>query len=193
DVGRFPVVDRDACHRRVDCVVVERERLCVSADRWGSVGRALRTHCCARLDGENPTIGRLVGARAGANVEHRPRIAKRGMNPLGNTRIGAPVACVGASVLLVVDPVTSQSALSLSAHLPWGTTGDQMSTLKPTSTSLAGIPPLTAQFSLGGSCSTLSTSFEGLPGLASLWTMAPYPRRFVSSERPGNIVTSTSV
>jgi hypothetical protein len=38
------------------------------------------------------------------------------VNPLRNPRIGAPVACVGAPVLLVVDTANRQDAASLSAH-----------------------------------------------------------------------------
>ena len=107
-VGRFPVVNSHARHRRVDCVVIERQRLCVSGDRWGSVGRSLGAHRWARLNRENPTIRRLIRARPSANVEHCARTAKRGVNPLRNPRIGAPVACVGAPVLLVVDTANRQ-------------------------------------------------------------------------------------
>ena len=49
---------------------------------------------------------------------------------------------------------------------------DQISTLKPTSTSLAGMPPLTPQFSIGGSWSTTSTSLAGTSSATSRRTIA---------------------
>ena len=74
--GRLPVVDRHARHRRVDGVVVQRQRLGTRRDRRRGAGGALGAHRRARLDGQHPAIARLVGAGPGADVQ-RPCARRR--------------------------------------------------------------------------------------------------------------------
>jgi len=101
------VVDRQARHRRVDRVVVERQRLSTSGDHRRGTGWALRPHDGARLDREHPSVGRLVRAAAGADIEDRARIAQRGGDPRGDPRVRTPLARVRAPVLLIVDACTA--------------------------------------------------------------------------------------
>src|ERR1700735_4995899 len=113
------MMDRHACHRRVDGVVVEGERLCPGLDHWRRACGALGAHRCAWLHGEQPSVARLVGPCARADVEHRARIAERGMDPRGDSRVWAAMLGLCASMALVVDPsrhapiLTSLVALGL--------------------------------------------------------------------------------
>jgi hypothetical protein len=102
--GRLPVVDRDACHRGVEGVVVERERLRARVDRRRGAGRTLCAHRRARLDREQPAVGGLVGAGARADVQHRLRVAESGVDARGDPRVSAALPRVGATVSLIVHP-----------------------------------------------------------------------------------------
>jgi len=113
---RLPMVNRHTRHRRVHRVIVERERLRTPANRRGRTGGALRAHGRARLHSENPTVRWLIGARPGTDVQHRACVAERGVYPPRDPRIRTPVTRVGASVLLVVDPLNAHEAASLSVH-----------------------------------------------------------------------------
>ena len=98
------MVDRYARHRRIDRAIVERERLCAGGDRGRGAGGALGAHRRAGLHCQHPAIGWLIGAGAGAHVEHRARFAERRVDARGDARIGTAVQGVGASVALVVGP-----------------------------------------------------------------------------------------
>ena len=103
-LGGLPVMDRHAGHPRVDRAVIEGKRLRASGDRRRRTGGALGPHGCARLDSKHPATTWLVGPRAGANIEHRARIAERGVNARGDPRVRAPVSRIGAPVPLIVNP-----------------------------------------------------------------------------------------
>ena len=70
-------MDGHTGHRGVHGVVVERQGLGARIDRGRRAGPPLRPHRRARLDGQHPAVCRLVGARAGADVENRLRFAER--------------------------------------------------------------------------------------------------------------------
>lgn len=97
------MVDRDTRHRGINRVVVKRQILRVSRDHRGGVCRSLTSHGRAWLDGQHPAILRLVGPRAGSDVEHGLRVAQRPLDPLGDARIGLPIPGVAMTVLLVVN------------------------------------------------------------------------------------------
>jgi hypothetical protein len=63
----------------------------------------LRSHRSGRLDGEDISVRGFVVARTGANIQHRPRAAERGMKLRGDSRIGAAHARVSGSMDVVVD------------------------------------------------------------------------------------------
>lgn len=85
-------MDRQARHRGIEGIVVKRQRLRAPGDRRRGISRPLSPHDGARLDRENPAIGRLVGAGAGADVEHGARIPERGFDPRGDPLVCAPGA-----------------------------------------------------------------------------------------------------
>jgi len=103
-VDRIPVMDRHTGHRRIDRAIIDGKRLCTSGDRRRGASGALSSHGRARLDGEHPTIARLIRPGAGTDVEHRACVAKRGMNMRGNPRIRAPMLRIRAPMPLIVDP-----------------------------------------------------------------------------------------
>ena len=113
-------MDRHACHRRIDCAVIERKRLSMGGDRRRGRGGALGPHGRARLDGEYPAVGGLVGPRAGTDIEHRTRTAERRVNTRGNPRIRTPIARIRAPVPLIVNasrhPATLTPGLARAAR-----------------------------------------------------------------------------
>ena len=54
-----------------------------------SAGRALGAHDRRRLDCGDREVGRLVRARAGADVQHRPRVTQRRADALCQARVFA--------------------------------------------------------------------------------------------------------
>ena len=92
-----PVMNGGERHRGVEGLVLERKAL-----RGGSHARrcacgTLRTHDRRRLHRGDVTVGGLVGAGAGPDVQHRPCIAERSPDLRGDPRLGAPRHGVGGS------------------------------------------------------------------------------------------------
>ena len=74
-------------HRGVERAVGERQRLRRRAHHGGGARRALGDHHLRRLDRDDLAVARLVGARPGADVEDRPRVAERGVDRGGDPRV----------------------------------------------------------------------------------------------------------
>ena len=97
-----PVVEREDGHDRVKRPVGERQRLGPRLHSGSRIHLPLGEHHARRLDRYHGSVGRLVGARAGADVEHRLRAAERRRQLGGDARIGASLPCIAASVPLAI-------------------------------------------------------------------------------------------
>jgi len=99
---RVPVMDRHACHRGVEAVVGERQRLRTRRDRRRRAVGPLGAHGGARLHRDDAAIGGLVRAAARADVDDAARVSEGGVDPFGDPRIAAAVLRIDPSVALVV-------------------------------------------------------------------------------------------
>lgn len=72
-----PVMIAEHSHCDVEALVGKRQRLRPCRHDRRSVGLALRDHPRRRLDRYDVSIGRLIGARAWPDVEHRLSVTER--------------------------------------------------------------------------------------------------------------------
>ena len=93
----LPVIDGRGSHRGVEGLVLERKALGGGRHARRCVCGALRTHHRRRLHRSHVTAGRLVGAGARPDIQHRLRFAERGPDLRGDPRLGAPRHGVGGA------------------------------------------------------------------------------------------------
>ena len=72
-----PLMHGKGRHARIEFPIAKRQSLRNRIDSSRQMSRPLRPHRFRRLNRRYATIGRLIGARAGAHIEHRLSIAKR--------------------------------------------------------------------------------------------------------------------
>lgn len=96
-----PVVQGQRPHDRIEGPVDEWQAAGDALHRRRRAGRPLADHRHRGLEGDDPTVARLVVARAGADVQHRDGLAKRGGDLRCDSRVSLAGPGVGATDLVV--------------------------------------------------------------------------------------------
>ena len=86
----LPVGDGAEGHRGVEGLVLERQVFRGGGHARRRALRAQRPHDRRRLHRSDVAVGRFIGAAAGPDVQHRPRVTERSPDLRGDPRIGAP-------------------------------------------------------------------------------------------------------
>jgi hypothetical protein len=92
-----PLMHGEGAHRGVKAAIGEREMLGVRIDGCPKVRRAPLTHSSRRLNGLDCSIGGLIRAGARPDIQHRARIAKRGIHERGYPRVSYAIIPVHSS------------------------------------------------------------------------------------------------
>jgi hypothetical protein len=103
----------------VEGLVLERKALRGGSHAPRCACGTLRTHDCRRLHRGDLTVGGSIGAGAGPDIKHGPRIAERSPDLRGDPRLGAPRHRLGDSdgvIQLLAGHDTAFPAVSTAAH-----------------------------------------------------------------------------
>jgi hypothetical protein len=89
--------------RRVEGIILERQGFGACLHDRRGLGWPLGDHLGGGLDGRHLAVRRLVGAGSGADIENRPGVAQRIVDPRGNSRVAAAVRAVANADAIVGD------------------------------------------------------------------------------------------
>jgi hypothetical protein len=106
-------------HRGVERLVLERKAFRGGSHAPRCAREPLRTHDRRRLHRGHLTVGGFIGAGAGPDIKHSPRIAERSPDLRGDPRLGAPRHRVAGSdgvIQLLAGHDTAFPAITTAPH-----------------------------------------------------------------------------